>query len=195
MYSLIDLYFFSSCTLVLLRGPMVHDGRWRGVRSSGGRGRRPNPLTSRSPFCFVIWGGGGSWGASTLVLVDMYIVHGSRKGRWQGSLSALSANTHTRRVAVKRVNQILKLPLSPLYKRKGKRRFSPWVTFFRPAFIIQACFSEEMEKCELDFLRNLDLFSVVRNLLVPFTACPANVTDSPALQCQHDYPAYSLFRL
>ena len=94
-----------------------------------------------------------------------------------------------------RVNQILKLPLSPLHKRKGKRRFSPWVTFFRPAFIIQACFSEEMEKCELDFLRNLDLFSVVRNLLVPFTACPANVTDSQALQCQHNYPAYSLFRL
>ena len=57
---LIDLYFFSSCNLVLLRGPMVHDGRWRGVRSSGGRGGRPNPLTSRSPFCFVIWG--GSWG-------------------------------------------------------------------------------------------------------------------------------------
>ena len=44
-----------------------------------------------------------------------------------------------------------------------------------------------MEKCELDFLRNLDLFSVVRNLLVPFTACPANVTDSPALQCHHNY--------
>ena len=124
------------------------------------------------------------------------MVHGSRKGSWQDRLSALSANTHTRRVAVKRVNQILKLPLSPLYKRKGKRRFSPWVTFFRPAFIIQACFSEEMEKCELDFLRNLDLFSVVRNLLVPFTACPANVTDSPALQCQHNYPAYSLmFRM
>ena len=115
---------------------MVHDGRWRGVRSSGGRGRRPNPLTSRSPFCFVIWGGGlvhWCWWTCT-------IVHGSRKGRWQGRLSALSANTHTRRVAVKRVDQILKLPLSPLYNRKGKRRFSPWVTFFPPGIHYSSVF-------------------------------------------------------
>ena len=98
---------------------------------------------------------------------------------------ALSPNTHTGRVAVKRVNQILKLPLSPAppQKRRQKAFFSPG-DFLHPTFIIQALFFshevlpvEEMEKlCWI----SLDLFSVVKILLVPFTGCPANVTDSVA---------------
>ena len=106
----------------------------------------------------------------------------------------LGKHTYAPRGSEKGYSDIKITSFTPPQKKRQKAFFTLG-DFFRPAFIIQACFSEEMEKCELDFLRNLDLFSVVRNLLVPFTACPANVTDSPALQCQHNYPAYSLFRL
>ena len=127
LYSLIRLctcIFLFFCTLA------GSDGRWSmtGGRGVSGAVAAHSPLAT--PFSFLIWGGGvvhWCWWTCTCT-----------RGGGQVQPCAVSPNTHTGRVAVKRVNQILKLPLSPPDKREGKRRFSPWVTFLHPTFIIQA---------------------------------------------------------
>ena len=134
-FSFTRVYFCISFLLYTsLRWPMVHDGRSGGVRSSG------SPLTTRQPFLLCDLRGGGV----------AHCGHAHVQERGQVQPCALSPNTHTGRVAVKRVNQILKLPLSPAppQKRRQKAFFSPG-DFFAPNIYYSSTLSPPHMKSSL----------------------------------------------
>ena len=153
------------------------DGPWREV---GGCQEQWQP-THHSAALSALWFEGGG---------VAHCGHAHVQERGQVQPCALSPNTHTGRVAVKRVNQILKLPLSaaPQQKRRQKAFFSPG-DFFAPNIYYSStllltwsppCRGNGKIVLDFSWFWKLDLFSVVKILLVPFTGCPANVTDSIA---------------